>query len=171
MVDEFSNFARMAEPHPAMNDANMVLAEAVILYSEAHKNIRFKFEKDEALPPLFCDRDQLKRVFINIIDNAVASIDGRGNIHASSRFNANENMAVFEIDDDGCGLPAAYKDRLFEPYFSTRKMGTGLGLAIVHQVVTGLEGRIRLEDNSPRGTRVIIEIPVRKLQEMPLREA
>lgn len=160
MVDEFSNFARMAEPRPAMHNANTILNEAVILYSEAHKKIRFHFDTVDDLPPLLCDRDQLKRVFINLIDNAVASIEGAGNVWLSSRLDEQEKRVVFEIADDGCGLPSGYKGRLFEPYFSTRKMGTGLGLAIVHQIVTDMAGAIRLEDNAPAGTRVRIDLPI-----------
>ena len=160
MVDEFSNFARMAEPRPALHNANQILNEAAILYSEAHKNIRFRIDTDDALPQLYCDRDQLKRVFINIIDNAVASIEGRGTLQLQSWYNEQENAAVIEIEDNGCGLPKEYKDHLFEPYFSTRKMGTGLGLAIVHQIVTDLGGRIQLDDNKPRGTRVTIVLPI-----------
>lgn len=165
MVDEFSNFARMAEPKPAFYDVNELIDESVILYSEAHKNIRFSFDKEENIPPLYCDRDQIKRVFINVIDNAVAAIEGKGNIKAVTRFVKDENRAIIRIEDDGGGLPAEYKDRLFEPYFSTKKMGTGLGLAIVNQIVGDMGGVIRLEDNDPTGTVVHVEFPIKSSEE------
>ena len=160
MVDEFSSFARMAEPRPAMQNLNDLLGEAVILYSEAHKKIRFNYTPYENKLMLFCDRDQVKRVFINVIDNAVAAIEGKGAIAISSVLNSETHNAEVIIKDNGCGLPAGYRDRLFEPYFSTKKMGTGLGLAIVHQIVTDLDGTIRLENNEPKGTKVTIQFPL-----------
>jgi two-component system, NtrC family, nitrogen regulation sensor histidine kinase NtrY len=160
LVDEFSRFARMAEPQPAFRKLNPILAEAVFLYKEAHKPIRFELEGDPGEPMIVCDRDHLKRVFINVIDNAVAAISGKGTIRASSKVQLESGTILVTIEDDGKGLPQEYRDRLFEPYFSTKKMGTGLGLAIVHQTLKDMGGSIQMEDNQPNGTRVLIVLPL-----------
>lgn len=159
MVDEFSNFARMVEPRPAFFDVNEIISEALVLFNEAHKNIRFSFDKADGAPPLYCDRVQLKRVIINLIDNGIASMDKKGRIHIANRYDLTTRNITVTVEDSGVGLPQGYKDRIFEPYFSTKKMGTGLGLAIVHQIVSDLGGQIRMEDNTPTGTRVIITLP------------
>jgi two-component system nitrogen regulation sensor histidine kinase NtrY len=137
----------------------------VILYREGHRRITFDLMIDEGLPQLVVDRDQIKRAVINIVDNAVHAIDGQGRIDVRVRREADDRRVAIEIADTGGGLPAAYRKRLFEPYFSTKKMGTGLGLAIVHRIVTDHGGEITLHDNQPRGTIVTIALPVRAAEE------
>jgi two-component system nitrogen regulation sensor histidine kinase NtrY len=160
LVDEFSSFARMPAAQPVPSNLTEIAREALSLYEESHRSIRFGFRADDDLPLLPLDRDQIKRVFINLLDNAVAAIEGEGNIDLDVSYNRELNMAVCVVADTGAGIPADDKPRLFEPYFSTKKSGTGLGLAIVNTIVTDHHGFIRVRDNIPCGTRFVIELPV-----------
>ena len=160
MVQEFSDFARLAEAKPAPVDLGAILNEVVILYREAHRRIAFAVATPATLPPVLADRDQLKRAIINVVENAVEAIEGEGRIAATIRFDEENQQEIIEVADTGAGIPKAYRSRLFEPYFSTKKMGTGLGLAIVHRIVTDHGGEIQLRDNEPRGTVVTITLPV-----------
>jgi two-component system nitrogen regulation sensor histidine kinase NtrY len=159
LVDEFSNFARMPAAQPAANNLNDIIREALTLYQEAHRNIKFTFTGDESVPQLMLDRDQIKRVLINLLDNAVAAIEGEGAIDIESSFNRELKMVTFIVADTGHGIAPEDRPRLFEPYFSTKKTGTGLGLAIVNSIISDHHGFIRVKDNTPRGTRFIIELP------------
>ncbi len=159
LVNEFSNFARMPATNPRPNDINQIIEETVMLYREAHKNITFDFEKDAAVPRLNLDRDQIKRTMINLLDNAIHSIENVGCISIKTSYNKTLEMVTIEVADTGCGVPPDLKHRLFEPYFSTKKGGTGLGLAIVNSIISDHNGYIRVRDNEPKGTRFIIELP------------
>jgi two-component system nitrogen regulation sensor histidine kinase NtrY len=159
LVDEFSSFARMPAANPAPTDLNGIIREALTLFSQGHRNIAFGFRGDDRLPLLQLDRDQIKRVFINLLDNAVDAVGDEGRIDLESRFDPELKMAVVTVADTGHGIPPEDKPRLFEPYFSTKKSGTGLGLAIVSTIIADHNGFIRVRDNAPRGTKFIIELP------------
>ena len=160
LVNEFSSFARMPASNPSLNNLNDVLAESMVLYQEGHRSIAFSFRPDTAIPAFNMDRDQIKRAVINLLDNAVGAIEGEGEICVESSYNRNLQMATFTVSDTGCGIPAEDKQRLFEPYFSTKKSGTGLGLAIVSTIISDHSGYIRVRDNQPRGSRFTVELPV-----------
>ncbi len=160
LVDEFSNFARMPAAQPTVNNLNDIIREALTLYQEAHRTVTFSLEADDAIPLLQLDRDQMKRVLINLLDNAVAALDGKGKIEIKSSYNPELQMVTFIVADTGHGIAAEDKPRLFEPYFSTKKTGTGLGLAIVNTIVSDHHGFIRVKDNEPKGTKFIVELPV-----------
>ncbi|MBF8250908.1 MAG: PAS sensor histidine kinase [Deltaproteobacteria bacterium] len=139
----------------------MTVREAVFLFKEAHKRVSFTLEPDETMPLLNIDRDQIKRALINLIDNAVAAVGGAGEIRIKTSYDRSYKLARIEVADNGCGIRAEDKGRLFEPYFSTKKGGTGLGLAIVNTIVSDHNGYIRVLDNEPKGTRFVIELPVK----------
>ncbi len=170
MVQEFSNFARLAEIDLRPGQINDIITETSLLYSEAHPKIDFHIEPDPEIPLLNIDRAQIKRALINILDNAVDAITGPGNIRIKTRRDAGAGEVVVQLSDDGAGLPAAYKRRLFEPYFSTKKMGTGLGLAIVHQIMADHGGRIDIKEMTPSGTMVVLCFPISTLVEAKLVE-
>jgi len=161
LVDEFSNFARMPAAHPSPNNLNDIIREALTLYQEAHRTISFTFHEDESIPQLMLDRDQIKRVLINLLDNAVAAIDREGEITVESSCNHELKMATFVVADTGHGITPEDRPRLFEPYFSTKKSGTGLGLAIVNSIISDHHGFIRVKNNEPKGSRFIVELPIR----------
>jgi two-component system nitrogen regulation sensor histidine kinase NtrY len=173
LVNEFSQFARLPAAELAPNDLNEIVKEALFLFKEGHKGINFQFSKGE-FPPLELDRDQIKRVLINLLDNAVAAVEEKGEIRISTSYNSASGLALVEVADDGCGLAPEVRARIFEPYFSTKKEGTGLGLAIVSAIVADHRGYIRVRPNEPKGTRFIIELPVRdhaSLQEVKRKAA
>jgi two-component system nitrogen regulation sensor histidine kinase NtrY len=162
LVNEFSNFARMPSANPAPNNMNDIIKEAAALYSGVSKKISFSLNLDEKLPLLEVDRDQMKRVIINLLDNAIASIEGSGMIILETSYDKEYKIARIEVADTGCGIPEEDKPRLFEPYFSTKKSGTGgLGLVIVSDIIADHRGYIRVKDNIPKGTRFVIELPVK----------
>jgi len=162
LVDEFSNFARMPAANPIPSDIKKIIREALTLYREAHKEVNIEFHDNQEVPIFNLDREQMKRVMINLLDNAIAAVEEKGNIVVSLDYDSLLQMVRIEVADDGKGIPPEHKMRLFEPYFSTKKHGTGLGLAIVNTIITDHNGFIRIQDNEPKGTRVIIELPVRK---------
>jgi two-component system nitrogen regulation sensor histidine kinase NtrY len=159
LVNEFSNFARMPASNPEQGQLNDILSDVINLYREGHSEISFTLDLDSTLPEFDLDRDQIKRVCINLIDNALGAITDSGKIIIRSTFNSDLQMASFSITDNGCGIPAEDKPRLFEPYFSTKKAGTGLGLAIVATIISDHNGYIRVKKNTPKGTTFIVELP------------
>ena len=162
LVNEFSNFARMPAVTPTPNDLNEIINSSLILFKEAHRDIHFHFFPDPNLPVFKVDRDQMKRVLINILDNAVAAVDGDGVIEIAVKYDPSLQMVTLELRDNGCGVPDEDKPRLFEPYFSTKKAGTGLGLAIVNTIISDHNGYIRVRDNHPKGTPFIIDLPLKQ---------
>jgi len=160
LVNEFSSFARMPTSNPSLNSLNEVLNEALVLFQEGHKEIDFQLQIDSSLPVFSLDREQIKRVIINLLDNAVAAVDGSGQITLETSFNKDLQIATLKVSDNGHGIPAEDKPRLFEPYFSTKKSGTGLGLAIVSTIISDHNGYIRVRDNEPQGTHFIVELPI-----------
>ncbi|MBW2091991.1 MAG: HAMP domain-containing protein [Deltaproteobacteria bacterium] len=161
LVDEFSNFARLPAAHPTLNDLTQIVEETLVLYKEGHQNVRFNLEKDPNLPAFNLDREQMKRVLINLLDNAVAAVDNHGKVEIKLSYDLILKIMRLEVADNGVGVSAQDKDRLFDPYFSTKKSGTGLGLAIVSTIVSDHNGFIRVQDNHPKGTTFIIEMPVK----------
>lgn len=163
LVGEFSSFARLPAVEPIPRDLNAVVAEAVALYREGHPEIEFTAEYDNALPPVDLDRDAIKRVIVNMLDNAVSACravpDRQPRIGVSTHYDSNTDAARLEIADNGVGIKPETKLRLFEPYFSTKRDGTGLGLAIVSSVVADHHGYVRVYDNRPHGTRFVITLP------------
>ncbi len=162
LVNEFSNFARMPATEPVPNDLNEVLQETLKLYKEAHKNIVFDFKAGSEIPRISLDKDQMKRAMINLLDNAVVSMDNCGRIEIKTSYNDVLDLVTIEIADTGPGVPPELKPKLFEPYFSTKQGGTGLGLSIVNTIISDHSGYIRVRDNIPQGTCFIIELPVFK---------
>ncbi len=164
LVNEFSNFARMPAINPKRNDLNQIIGESVNLFKGAHKNVNIAFKKCNLLPTFDLDKNQMKRVIINLLNNGVASIEKEGNegeLTVDCNYDQQLDLAKIEITDNGCGIAPEDKSRLFEPYFSTKKAGTGLGLAIVKTIISDHHGYIRVKDNQPNGTRFIIELPIR----------
>jgi len=161
LVNEFSNFARMPAANPVPADIRKIIEEALSLYKEAHRNVELVFNDSQEVPIFNLDREQMKRVMINLIDNAIEATDGDGKIVIDLAYDDVLHMIRIEVADNGRGISPEHKMRLFEPYFSTKKQGTGLGLAIVNTVITDHNGFIRVQDNEPKGTRFIIELPVR----------
>ena len=161
LVNEFSNFARMPATNLYPNDINKIIKDALVLYQEGHSNIKFEFKEGKNVPIFDIDREQIRRVIINLLDNAVDSIEKKGTVLIETFYDDALQVARVEIADTGCGIPQKERSRLFEPYFSTKRSGTGLGLSIVNTIVSDHNGYIRVKENYPKGSRFIIELPVR----------
>jgi two-component system nitrogen regulation sensor histidine kinase NtrY len=161
LVNEFSRYARLPVTQLAMQDLNEVIRDSVILFQDAHKGIAFEFLPGPDIPKLMLDPEQIRRVMVNLLDNAVAAVDkSSGRIEIRTLCDRGEGKARVEVADNGYGIPAGYKIKMFEPYFSTKRMGTGLGLAIVNSIIADHNGRITVVDNHPRGTIVAFELPI-----------
>lgn len=166
LVNEFSNFARLPQTRPTLASLNAVIEEALELFKMSHPDIQFRFEGDVQLPQFKFDPDQIKRVLTNLLDNACAAVldsapDGSGpRIGVRTQYDSLLKLVRVSVSDNGTGIPADDLDKVFEPYFSTKESGTGLGLSIVKRIVEDHNGFIRAFANDPRGTKLIIELPV-----------
>ncbi|MBI5409993.1 MAG: HAMP domain-containing protein [Nitrospirae bacterium] len=157
LVDEFSRFGKMPKINLEPAHIKSVIDEVVELYSN-HKDIEITTSLNGDLPAIEIDRQQIKMALINLIDNAVQS--GTQKIWLNVSYNTALDIMRVEIIDEGTGIKEEDKDKLFLPYFSTKKEGTGLGLAIVNSIISKHRGYIRVQDNRPKGTQFIIELPV-----------
>jgi len=169
MVDEFSSFARM--PKPVFREENFfdLVRQAIFLQEVAHPAIRFAAEGAHEGSDLCCDRRQIGQAVTNILKNAVEAIEARQQIEqdysgaVTATVFRQEPYLVLTLDDNGIGLPAD-RDRIVEPYMTTREKGTGLGLAIVKKIVEEHYGELSFEPNDQGGTRVTIRMDTVLLQ-------
>jgi two-component system nitrogen regulation sensor histidine kinase NtrY len=160
LVNEFSRFARLPQLTRTPQDVNALIRETLVLYQESEPRVAFSLRLADALPPLLVDRDQLKRVLVNLVDNALAAVKHQGEVMVSTELDQDGRRVIIAIADSGAGIPDRDKERVFEPYFSTKRGGTGLGLAIARAVITEHQGRIWVEDHHPRGSRFLIALPL-----------
>jgi len=161
LVNEFSRFARMPVSQRTPNDLNGVVKESVVLFQDAHKAITFDVQEDAHIPRLNLDAEQIRRVMVNLLDNAVAAIDGKdGRIEVKTFYDEAGRKARVDVIDNGCGVSDADKMRIFEPYYSTKRSGSGLGLAIVNSIISDHRGHVSVTDNTPKGTIASFELPV-----------
>jgi two-component system, NtrC family, nitrogen regulation sensor histidine kinase NtrY len=160
LVSEFSDFARMPKLHKERRNLGNLVREMVVLYQEAHKQLRITCRTDPSLPEFHFDAVQIKRALINLLDNAVSVLADGGTIAVTIDFDPTAGLVRLEVADDGPGIADEVKLRIFEPYFSTRKSGTGLGLAITHTIVSEHGGAIRVYDNAPAGAVFAVELPL-----------
>jgi two-component system nitrogen regulation sensor histidine kinase NtrY len=160
LVNEFSSYARMPASNPVPNNINEIVKEAAGLYRETKDRVKVIFNESPEVPIINIDKEQIKRVMINLLDNALAAVDGEGEIIIDLKYIKELEIVRIIVADNGRGIPQDHKMRLFEPYFSTKKQGTGLGLAIVNTIINDHNGFIDVQDNEPRGTRFIIDLPI-----------
>jgi len=162
MVDEFSRFARLPLARLEPGDLNEVVRQAVGLYEERLEGVSIRMELNPNLPLALLDSEQFRRVFVNLIDNALAALsdqEGERLITISTSCKSDGSALFAEVGDTGHGIQPAAFQRLFQPYFSTRGTGTGLGLAIVQRIVLEHRGRIQARANFPQGAKFVIELP------------
>lgn len=160
LVNAFSTFARFPAADPKRCRLSPIIEETISLYREGHPDIRFVVQLAEDLPEMNLDRQQLKQAMINLVDNAVAAVRNHGCISITAAYDPILKWVRIEVADDGPGIADADKIRLFEPNFSTKKAGMGLGLTIVNSIVTDHNGKIRVQNNLPKGAKFVIELPV-----------
>ena len=163
LVDEFSRFARMPPPQLTAGALNEVIQQTAQLYEERLDGVELRQQLDPQLPQAMMDVEQMKRVFVNLIDNALEAMPADSEVRSvtiSTKYDSGRELLIASVEDTGEGIPANDFKKLFQPYFSTRGRGTGLGLAIVSRIVTEHGGRVFAEANSPYGARFVIELPV-----------
>jgi two-component system nitrogen regulation sensor histidine kinase NtrY len=165
IVAEFSDFARMPKPEFGRVDLNELVRSALTLYQGA---VALDIKLAESLPTCDADKNQINQVLLNLVENARDAISQRidpatGRIAVSTRLGEAADRVMLVVEDNGPGVPADLKDKVFAPYFTTKhaKGGTGLGLAIVHRIVSDHGGRITISDARGGGARFTIEIPLR----------
>jgi nitrogen fixation/metabolism regulation signal transduction histidine kinase len=161
LVDEFSRFARMPGPQRAVGDLNEVIRQASLLYEDRLDGVELQLQLAADLPAAMLDGEQIKRVFVNLMDNALEALtlQDERRVTIATRHDAAREIVLAEVEDTGEGIPVSDFKRLFQPYFSTRGRGTGLGLAIVQRIISEHGGRIYAEPNQARGARFVIELP------------
>jgi two-component system nitrogen regulation sensor histidine kinase NtrY len=160
LAEEFGNFARLPEIKFTKGDINQLLEKLITVYTKIYSNIDFKVNFDVDIPILVkMDVEQMKRIFVNIIDNAVESMAEKGTLEVVSKYNKKSQFIRIEIADNGPGISDEDKQKLFIPYFSNKTSGSGLGLAIAHNIIEEHNGLISVVDNNPKGARLIVEIP------------
>jgi two-component system nitrogen regulation sensor histidine kinase NtrY len=160
LVNEFSSFARFPSANPVPCDLMAIIEETLALYREGHPSVNFKINNTSDIPILNLDRQQMKQALINLIDNAISAIKGSGNITIDVAHDPILKKVRMEIADNGQGISNEDKTRLFQPNFSTKKAGMGLGLTIVNTIIADHNGMINVQDNTPRGAKFVIELPV-----------
>jgi len=162
LVDEFSHFARFPGSRPVLSDLNAIVGKALEVFDGRLDRITVRCDLAANLPSVQADPEQMKRVLINLIDNAAEALERSviREIWVRTAFDAERDVVGIVVADSGPGIPPEAKERLFFPFFSTKRRGTGLGLAIVSRIVSEHNGSIRVEENRPLGTKFIIELPV-----------
>jgi two-component system nitrogen regulation sensor histidine kinase NtrY len=159
LVDEFSQFARMPSPRTVPTDLADLITQTLSLYNGIFTDITIERQFVPGMPLVRLDVEQIRRVIINLVDNAIEAMDRRGRIVVETQLDQANNLVRVVVADDGPGIPPAEREKLFLPYYSTKRRGSGLGLAIVRRIIAEHGGSIDVGDNTPTGTRFTIELP------------
>jgi len=149
----------MPTPNPKPTSLHKIIDDILISYSEHDKNIQIKKSLDPNLAQLTIDPEQIRRVLINLFENATDAIEEGGAIQISTKILHDQNWVRIEFSDNGLGISSSNREKLFLPHFTTKKRGTGLGLAIVNRIIIDHNGTIKVQDNNPKGTTFIIDLP------------
>jgi two-component system nitrogen regulation sensor histidine kinase NtrY len=162
LVDEFSTLARFPTAQPQAADINSIVENALAMFNGRLDNIRVQIFLGSDLPKVMADSEAMKRVLANLVDNAAEAMQGAlvREIHISTSLVASRDAVEITVADTGHGVTQELKERLFLPYFSTKKRGTGLGLAIVSRIIEDHHGSIRVEENQPVGAKFVVELPL-----------
>lgn len=159
LVDQFLDFARPRPPRFQRQRVEEVLEEALLLIGPEAAKKKIRLDRTwEVTPRVWADGDQLKQVFLNLLLNAVQAMEGGGRLHA--RTQRTVGGVVIEIRDSGPGIPEEIRERLFEPFVTTRPGGTGLGLPISLRIIEGHSGKLRIESSEGEGTAAVVWLPI-----------
>ncbi len=169
LVNEFSQFARLPQARPVIGSLNKVAEEALTIFRQSHPQVELVLDADPKMPEFKFDPDQLKRVLVNLIDNAIASVaeEPQKRVSVQTRYDENLKIMRLAVTDTGSGIPPGLRSRVFEPYYSTKDGGTGLGLAIVKRIIEDHSGFVRALPNDEigggHGSKFFIELPVNEV--------
>jgi two-component system nitrogen regulation sensor histidine kinase NtrY len=159
LLNEFVRFSRMPTPKPKPVSLHKLIDDAANLYAGHDKNIAIKRQYDPNITLMNLDGEQIRRVFINLFENAIDAMEPGGGVTITTQLLKHNKRVRVDFSDNGVGIAAADRDKLFLPHFTTKKRGTGLGLAIVHRIIVDHGGAIDVRDNGLRGTTFSIELP------------
>jgi two-component system, NtrC family, nitrogen regulation sensor histidine kinase NtrY len=159
LVDEFSQFARMPSPRTVPSDLAQLITDTIALYNGLFTDVSIEQRFAPGVPLVRLDPEQVRRVIINLVDNAIEAMERRGHIVVETQLDGANSLVRVMVADDGPGIPPEEREKLFLPYYSTKRRGSGLGLAIVRRIIAEHGGNIEVGDNVPRGTRFTIELP------------
>jgi two-component system nitrogen regulation sensor histidine kinase NtrY len=170
LVSEFSQFARFPTARFSSAFANEIVTEALAVFGGRLEGISVRKELAPGLPAIRVDGELLRRVIVNLIDNAAEAMEGSSvkELLLRTRYNNDREIVEIIVGDSGHGISPEDKDRLFLPHFSTKDRGTGLGLAIASRIMAEHHGSIRVEDNSPIGAKFILQLPVTEAAPAPI---
>ncbi|MFZ0955564.1 MAG: ATP-binding protein [Candidatus Sulfotelmatobacter sp.] len=162
LVDEFSTLARFPASKPQPADINEVIENALSMFNGRLDGIRLHKSLTPDLPRVMADAESIKRAVANLVDNAADALQDSlvREIEISTSLVASRDAVEISVSDTGHGVTHELKEKLFLPYFSTKRRGTGLGLAIVSRIIEDHHGSIRVEENDPVGARFVVELPV-----------
>ncbi|MGN6592966.1 MAG: sensor histidine kinase, partial [Terriglobales bacterium] len=160
LVDEFSAFARFPRAQPVACDLNAIVEQSLRAFDGRLDGIEIRTQLEPDLPPLRLDPEDMKRVFINLIDNAAEALRDSPYRQITLATQQLDGVVEAVVADTGRGLPPGDRQRMFLPYYSTKQRGTGLGLAIAQRIVEDHGGGLRAEDNRPLGARFVVELPL-----------
>lgn len=162
LVDEFSTLARFPTAQPKPANINSIVENTLSMFNGRLDGINVRTDLATDLPNVLADSEAIKRALANLVDNAAEAMHGAvvREIEIATSLVSNRDMVEISVADSGHGVTQELKEKLFLPYFSTKKRGTGLGLAIVSRIIEDHHGSIRVEENKPVGTRFIVELPV-----------
>jgi len=162
LVDEFSTLARFPVAKPLPADINDIIESALSMFNGRLDGIALHKSLAADLPRVLADNEAMKRAIANLVDNAAEATESSvlREIEISTALVGSRDAVEITVSDTGHGVTRELKEKLFLPYFSTKKRGTGLGLSIVSRIVEDHHGSIRVEENHPVGTRFIIELPL-----------
>jgi two-component system nitrogen regulation sensor histidine kinase NtrY len=160
LVDEFSRFARMPGPHFVAMRFEPLVDDLVALHRDLKSGVHVDGRVDPGVGEVWADPEQIRRVLLNLLDNAVAATDAPGTVRVEV-VRRGERIEI-AVADSGRGIAPEDRDRIFQPFFSRKGRGSGMGLAIVQRIVADHDGEIVVEDNRPRGTRFRVLLPARE---------
>ncbi|MBN1898351.1 MAG: HAMP domain-containing protein [Spirochaetes bacterium] len=161
LVTEFSEFARMPHLKLSVENLNHIIIETLFMF-EAVPHIEITTDLEKELPLLSLDKQKIKEVIVNIINNSITALEKQKEAHVNiktwTKSNVFGRFIYLEVSDNGPGMDKQVMEKVFDPYFTTRKEGTGLGLSIVEKIVTEHHGKVRCESEPGKGTKIIIEL-------------
>lgn len=159
MLNEFQRFSRMPNPNLKPASLHKIIDDVSILYADRETGTTINKNFDQDIGFIKVDAEQMRRVFINLFENALEAMDGNGKIEIITRLNQPEKQVQIEFLDNGGGIAPEDMNKLFLPHFTTKKRGSGLGLAIVNRIIVDHNGTIQVKKNSPKGSRFVINLP------------
>jgi two-component system nitrogen regulation sensor histidine kinase NtrY len=170
LVDEFSRYVRFPQARLTLADANFIVSQSLEVFRGRLDGITLSTDLSRELPAIKADAELLRGVLVNLIDNAAEALERSPakELLVATRAASQGDALEIVIADTGCGISAEDKDKLFLPHFSTKNRGTGLGLAIAARIVAEHHGTLRVEDNSPVGSRFILRLPAAEVSATPL---